>query len=233
MSTGIIRAFEARLDDVDRRGRVVTCRAATAALDHYRTTIHADGMELGAYRRNNVILWEHGLDARRGTLPVGLGVKVEPVEGPKGPELLAQVRFHTDEFSDRLFEMYRSGDLKAWSVRIVPVARSCSPPTSEEIRARPELAGCVTCYRKSVLAEISAVSVPGNPEALTVEQARSLLALESRGLSLRPDLAARARFVGRPGAGTVLPPLGGRPVAVARAEKVAAVRRGFGLPPKP
>ena len=133
---------------------------------------------------------------------------------PAGRELLAEARFFTDEFADRLYRMYRDGDLRAWSVRIVPDMQAYSPPTRSEIRARPELADVDCCYRKSDLCEFSAVAVPGNQECLTVSEARSVLSLQSRGLSLPPGLAAHALAVAGNGSSTWsgpgLPPLGGR-----------------------
>ena len=65
-------------------------------------------------------------------------------------------------------------------MNIVPTEQS--PPTREEIRARPELADCELIYRKWDLAEYSAVAVPGNADALTM--------IVQRGLEISEDAMA-------------------------------------------
>ena len=58
--------------------------------------------------------------------------------------------------------------------------------------ARPELADCYMMYRSSDLGEYSAVAVGGNQECLTLTEARSVLAVVSRGLTLPAELVKRA-----------------------------------------
>jgi hypothetical protein len=195
----LIRAYVARVDDVNPKERSVVGKINTAALDRFRTVIDPKGVDLSNYNQNRVVLWEHGQDPVRGAAPIGRNGWIRPAIGPEGPELIAKTHFHDrasgkgDEFCERIFECYRSGDLKGFSVRIVPGA-NCSPPTESEIRARPELADCYMCYRSSELAEYSCVTVPGNQECLTLNEARSVLKLvDQHGLSLSADLVTRAK----------------------------------------
>lgn len=165
----IIRAYRSRTDGIDVDARTVTCRIGSAALDRYRTVIDPQGIELRDYARNSVVLWEHGRDPARGAMPIGKCVSIGCVIGPDGPELIAKARFfEDDEFSKRLWARYCNRDMSAWSVNVVPTEEHCSPPTRDEIRRRPELASCLMMYRRSVLAEFSAVAVGGNQEALTL-----------------------------------------------------------------
>lgn len=215
-SSPVCRAIEARVDDVDVKKRTITARINTPSVDRYRTCILASGMDLDAYRRNPIMMWEHGLCPTRGAMPVGRGDKIWQAIGPNGPELLAQPRWFArsdgkgDEFTERLFALYRSGDLKAFSVRVIPRA-GCGPPTAKEIRARPELADCECMYRSTELAEFSCVAVGGNAECLTLDEARSVLRLVDRGLPLPGHLISQARQTAGSSAGG-LPPLSGRPV---------------------
>ena len=48
------------------------------------------------------------------------------------------------------------------------------------------------CYRSTELAEYSCVAVPGNQECLTLTEARTILAVVKRGLTLPADLIKRA-----------------------------------------
>jgi hypothetical protein len=197
-ATPIVRAYVARVDDVIPKERSVVAKINTNAIDRFRTTIDPKGVDLSNYNQNRVVLWEHGMDAKRGALPIGRNGWIRPAIGPDGPELIAKTHFHDkasgkgDDFTEQLFECYRSGDLKGFSVRVNPRAEGCSPPTVEEIRSRPELADCYMCYRSTDLCEYSAVAVPGNQECLTLTEARSVLAVVKRGLALPENLVKRA-----------------------------------------
>jgi hypothetical protein len=200
MPTPITRAYVARVSDVNRPKRSIVAKITTSALDRYGTVIDARGIDRRNYDQARVVLWEHGMDAHRGALPIGRNDWIRPAIGPNGPELIAQTSFHTkesgkgDDFTEQLFSLYADGDMRAFSVRICPTG-NCSPPTPTEIRDRPELADCVMCYRTSELAEYSAVAVPGNAECLSIEDARSIMRCASKGLVLPDDLVSQARAI--------------------------------------
>jgi hypothetical protein len=194
----IVRAYVARVEDVNPRERTMVAKINTGSLDRYRTVIDPRGIDRTNYTRNPVVLWEHGQDPARGAMPIGRNSSIRPAIGPDGPELIAKTQFFEkgkkgDDFTERLWECYRDGDMRAWSVNIIPSPEGCSSPTKDEIRERPELADCWMMYRRSDLAEYSAVAVGGNAEALTCDEARGVLKCISRGLDLPPDLVAAAR----------------------------------------
>jgi hypothetical protein len=233
-----VRSYVARVEDVNPKKRSVVGKINTSAVDHYRTSILPRGIDLAAFRANPVVLYEHGMDPRRGSLPVARAGWVRPAIGPDGPELIAETIFRDgDDFAQQLFEMYREGLMRGFSVRVVPKPEGNSRPTPDEIKERPELAECWLVFRSTTLAEYSCVAVPGNPECLSTEMARSVLALRDRGLALPDSVVARALAVAPPAAGAdphessspepepvVLPPLGGRSVAAYRAELLAKAR---------
>lgn len=223
-SSHVCRAIEARVDNVDKKKGTITARLNSCALDRYQTVIDARGMDLRAFCNNPTMLYEHGLDPVRGSLPCGAWRKVWQAIGPDGPELLGEASFFRngdgkgDDFTERLWQMYRDGDMKAFSVRVIPRA-GCGPPTAKEIRARPELADCVCMYRSTELAEASCVAVGGNASCLTVDEARSVLRLFDRGLQLPGRLVSQARQTAGSSASSAgsLPPLTGRPAEDIRA----------------
>jgi len=185
-AVNLTRDYSAMVEDVSTQERMVTARINTASVDRFHTVIDPAGIDLKAYEKNPVVLWEHGKDPTRGTRPIGQNRWIKKM----GSEIRARTQFYKDEYSQALFEMYRDGFLRGWSVRVLPAPGTFGPPTKDEIKARPELSRewkdesgswqCITMYRKGELAEYSGTAVMGNAEALTL--------LESRGIWF-PDAA--------------------------------------------
>lgn len=171
--TPITRAYQAEVDDVNQKERMITARINTSAVDRYRTMIDPMGGDFANYERNRVVLWEHGKDPGRGSLPIGVNRWIKSISG-KSPEIRARTQFHKDEYSQLLFEHYRDGNLRGWSVNVLPKEGTFGPPTYDELRARPELSECETVYRKWDLAEYSAVAVPGNADTLSLLEQRGI-----------------------------------------------------------
>ncbi len=164
----VTRAYEAQVDSVLEGERSVVARINTGCVDEYRTVIDPRGADLKDFNTNPPVLWMHGKEAR-GSLPIGRGwVKARSSEN----DLIGKCIFAKDDFSQQLFEMYRDGTLRGWSINMIP--SEASPPTKEEMRARPELERCEMIYRKWKLKEFSAVAVPGNSECLTMLVSRGM-----------------------------------------------------------
>ncbi len=149
--------------------------------------IDPGGAKLENYRKNPVVLWEHAKDPRRFTDPIARNQWVRTDGGQRPTSLLAKPQFLQDDFSRQRWEWYRDGVLNAFSVNILPVDGSASPPTKEETRTRPEWESAHTIYREWDLAEYSGTTVPGNADALVADRAVQLLDLVSRSLIWLPD----------------------------------------------
>lgn len=179
----IARAYEATVDDVSAAQRTVTAVINTAAVDRFRTVIDPAGIDLEGYRKNPVVLWEHGKDPTRGRLPIGRNLWINRGNN----KLVARTEFARDDYSQTLFELYRDGALRGWSIFAIPNEKASGKPTRAEIAARSELAECETIYRACELGEYSAVAVPGNAETLTLMTARGIwVPDEARGIVMQP-----------------------------------------------
>lgn len=211
--TPIIRAFVAKIDDVSDGERSVVAKVNTDAVDRYKTVIDPTGIDLAAYRKNPVVLWCHGFDPVRGRKPVARSAWIK-LDRPTR-SLVAKSIFLEDDFADGIFRLYQQQALRSFSVNVIPDAPRCSPPSAAEVRARPELAECQLVYRRSELAEYSAVDVPGNAEALALAVARGLWVPEAARPAVLPPLPPPA---------PELPPLAGRTFGQAHAELVRALR---------
>ncbi len=172
--TEIFRAFDAQVDSVLEGERAIVARINSAAVDRLKTVIDPMGGDTSHFNKTRSVLWNHGQDPIRGTVPIGRGwVKVRASEG----DILGKTTFGKDKFTQELFECYKDESIRGWSIKAG--VHEASPPTKEEIRSRPELDGCEMIYRKWDLIEYSATPTPGNSDCLTL--------LVSRGLITPPE----------------------------------------------
>lgn len=229
--TPTLRAFEARVDDVDADERTVVAVINTAAIDRYRTVITPKGARLDNYRKNPVVLFNH--DA--GSPPIGRNLWVKYRKAKN--DLIAKTYFDTDDFSESIFQKVSSGSLRAWSIRFEPDYSKCGPPTEEEIRADKSLRDVYFMYRVWELLEYSAVTIGGNADCLTDPDARSARMPEDVAKYLQdlaPEQPARTSTdpapepvpAEAPEPTIVLPSLAGaRTFAQVHAELVAPIRQ--------
>jgi hypothetical protein len=168
MSTDIInkpktirRIYKGAVDETSKEKRTVTSIVTTDCVDRYREVIVAKGITLDCFRENPVVLWCHN-----GTIVIGknLWIKRFTKDGKSG--LIAKTLFAKTEKAEEVFQLYCDGFLNAWSIGANPDYSTWSPPTEEEIKARPDWKKARALYRKCELVEYSAVSIPANPEAL-------------------------------------------------------------------
>lgn len=170
----IFRTFEASIDSVLDGERAVVARINTAGVDRLKTVIDPLGCDVSHFNKTRSVLWNHGLDPIRGTVPIGAGwAKVRRAQR----DMIGKTAFAKDDFSSQLFDSYKDGTLRGWSIKAG--VHQSSPPTIDEIRAMPELEECETIYRKWDLIEFSATPTPGNSDCLTM--------LVSRGLITAPE----------------------------------------------
>lgn len=185
----IIRAYDAKIDDVNKDDMSLVARINTADVDYYRTVIDPRGVRFDNYRALKLpVLWEHGKDVhRRYTDPIGNALWIRTNGGQRPTEIIAKPRFLKDDFSRQRWEWYRDGTITGWSVNIIPDEGAATPPTTEELRARPDWEPAELVYRSSTLIEFSGTVLPGNPRAVTDERAARLLDLVHRNLAWLPD----------------------------------------------
>jgi hypothetical protein len=192
----VLRAFDAQIDSVEKADRSLVARINTLGLDRFNSVIDPKGGKLEAYRKNPVVLWEHGKDPRRFTDPIGRNLWIRSNGGQAPTELLAKTRFLEDDFSQQRWEWYRDGVLNAFSIHVLP--QEFGPPTKDEVRARPELDNDrpnetrgqfdgPIIYRQWELAEYSGTACPGNADTLVADRAAKMLDLVARSLLWLPD----------------------------------------------
>lgn len=188
----VIAALEAQEGEEDRGGWVgdtyyrgftadtrqqeqedtVTFQINNDQLDRHGTIIEPGGGDLANFKRNPVVLWDHGMDPTRGSLPIGRAVNVFE----RGNSLFAEIQFDTDDdFASKVLRQVKEGITNGTSIgfRAGDVDRSADP----------------TRIRQWELVEISVTPTPSNPAAL-VESRNQQDSIHDTLEELRSEIAA-------------------------------------------
>lgn len=167
MNRQFIRAFcERQTDAPGQEGDPVHFVASTANMARDGLVIEVAGWELENYRKCPTVLWAH--DYLGKNLPIGRAeVRVE------GDQLVADILFdQADEFARQIEHKYRTGFLHAVSVGW------------NTLEVAPGKGGTAPHITRAELLDISAVPIPGDPDALVEREFRALQALmEDQGNS--------------------------------------------------
>ena len=166
----ILKQFVAKTE-TDTDERTVTAVISTASVDRENEVLLPKGMDYEAYMKNPVVLWAHDY---RGE-PIGRSLWMK--KGRK--EIKAKVKFAETEQAEQVYQLFKGGFLKAFSVGFIP--HKMHEPTEEEIKKHSEWAEARRIYDEWELLEFSAVPVPANPEALAT-------AVKTKELKLSEEL---------------------------------------------
>ena len=150
MNEKVIRNFDITKLSFDDEERTITAVASTEIVDRYGDIVVQDGWELENFKKNPVLVWNH--DYSRPPLAEIKDIRIEDgklVFSAKFPEKGVY------DLADTVYELYKRGILKAFSVGFIPK------------EYEPNDNGGYT-YKKQELIEISAVTIPANPEALVM-----------------------------------------------------------------
>jgi len=143
---------------------------STAALDRDHEIMKPSGVELKHYRKNPLVLWSH--DPTDPDNIVGKNVWVN--QDQKGLVSLTQFAL-SNEKAAKVYNLYRDGFLRAWSVGFTPL-KGKKPKPDEKLTFimgdTPKPGEVMYVHEKWALLEYSAVGVPSNPEALTEQVAK-------------------------------------------------------------
>ena len=156
---------------VDTDERTVTAIISTSGIDRDGDIILPSGVDLEQYEKNPVVLWAHN---HSGT-PIGRAQWVK--KGRKA--ITAKVEFAETELAEEVYQLFKGGFLKAFSVGFI--SKKSHKPTPEDIRKRPEWSEAYRIIDEWELLEFSAVPVPANADALA-------MAVKSADVELSEDV---------------------------------------------
>jgi HK97 family phage prohead protease len=151
----MIKIITAAASEISASPNTLAFRASDESIDRDREIIRQSGWELDNFRKNPLLLNSHGWYDIRNTLARITNIRVE------GNQLLAEAKFAVEEnpLANLAYKLYKGGYLNCYSVSFLPLATE---------RPGPELANVRLIYTKQELLEISAVTVPSNPNAVSL-----------------------------------------------------------------
>lgn len=150
--TTYLRPVEVEIKGIDEANREVTGLISTETVDRDGEMLIAGGADLVDYLKNPVVLWMH--DQRLPAIGKCTDVAVA------GQGLQATTRFANHQLAGDVWELYRGGFLKAFSVGFRIDWRGEGKPYEYD-----EAADAFVIKRWK-LYEYSCVNVPSNPDAL-------------------------------------------------------------------
>lgn len=156
---------------VNKEERTIDVVMTTKKVDRDGDVVHPDGLDVERFLETNpVVLWMHDR-----TAPIGKVIKITKNKS----RATARVKFANTPLANEIFELYADGFLNAWSIGFMPDFEKMEPITDKE--------GRITGFDipESELLELSAVTIPANPDALS----RRLLDGEIKALGLRSAIA--------------------------------------------
>lgn len=186
MPNTLYKAFQAEVLDQEDSRRTLWAVASMEEPDREGDVILAEGWELENYRKNPVILFAHKYDQPPVARALEIGVS------QKGLRFRAQFPSRKEyPFADTIYQLYRGGYLRSFSVGFIPKLWEDRKPASGDGqggRFAPANLPQARLFRRHELVEISVVPIPTHPRALAEAQKKGLLGREE--VRVLEDLAS-------------------------------------------
>lgn len=173
--------LDAVLQDIDEATMSCSFVFTTQAVDRSGDTVHTRGIRLEAYKKNPVVLWDHGKHPQIGKIPIG---KCEDAEGNftvvlavgEGVGVCRIFFSQKNDWSKLLFDLVGEKILRAVSVGLLPVDAPPKPGAEPDDETPPlDILICELC-------EISLTGVPDNEDCLRLSLNKSQGATDRRAL---------------------------------------------------
>ena len=163
------RVFTGEIKGIDEKERTLTAYISTGARDRMDEVLTPAGVDLRAYKKNPVVLWAHNYQQP----PIGKALWVKK----DGEGIVSKVKFANTEFAQEVFDLYKEGYMRAFSVGFIPKEHEDGDGKKSPRRT----------YTKWEMLEYSAVPVPANPEALTLAIQKGVLKSDKLKEQLLPE----------------------------------------------
>lgn len=131
---------------------VIEGLANKKVVDRGNDIINTDAWDLDNFKKNPVILYNHGFDPQLGGTPIGKAIDIKPTED--GLYIKAKLSNVDDPMLNRIRGLVKEKILRAFSVGFNPIESDMDPKTG------------LRTIKKAELFEVSVVGVPMNQDSL-------------------------------------------------------------------
>lgn len=166
----IFKVYNSEIKGIDEKEMTITAYISTDTRDRMDESLDPMGMDKKNYEKNPVVLWAHDYTQP----PIGKAVWTKR----QGNGVISKVKFAPTEFAQEIFNLYKEGFLKAFSVGFVPKKWEDGDGDKKPRRK----------YTDWELLEYSAVPVPANPDAVTLAMQKGILKTDSIIKSMEEDM---------------------------------------------
>lgn len=156
------RVFTSEIKGIDEKEGTLTAYISTGGVDRMSEVLDPAGADMSNYKKNPVVLWAHDYSLP----PIGKALWVKK----DGEGILSKVKFASTEFAQEIFQLYKEGFMKAFSVGFIPKETQEHDVKESDRGKKP-----YRTFRKWELLEYSAVPVPANPEALSLAMQKGIV----------------------------------------------------------
>lgn len=155
------KVFVSEIKGIDEKEMTMTATISSNAKDRQGEVLEPKGVDLKNYLKNPVVLWAHDYSMP----PIGKALWVRR----DGDTVVSKVQFAKTPFAQEIFQLFKEGFLKAFSVGFMPKEWEDGDGQKKPYRT----------YTKWEMLEYSAVPVPANPEAIALAMQKGILKDES------------------------------------------------------
>jgi len=153
------KVFNSEIKGIDEDEGTLTALISTGAKDRMGESLDPMGLNKKNFDKNPVVLFGHQYDQP----PIGKALWVKKsVEG-----VTAKVKFAPTKFAQEIFELFKGGFMRAFSVGFIPNMEKIAEGDGKK---QPR-----TTFLDWELLEFSAVPVPANPEAIALAVKQGIL----------------------------------------------------------
>ncbi len=164
--------------EVDDEERSVTAVISTDRIDRMKEVLLPKGAKIDEFLKNPVVPWAHNSHEP----PVGRSLWITKKKG----SMISKVKFAATERAEEIWQLFRQGFLKAFSVGFKPIKGHA--PTPDEIKKKPEWAEADWIFDEWELLEFSPVTIPANPDALAI-------AVKSNDITLSEEMRKELKVI--------------------------------------
>lgn len=151
------KVFISDIKGIDEKEMTMTATISSNAKDRQGEVLEPKGVDLKNYLKNPVVLWAHDYSLP----PIGKALWVRR----DGDTVISKVQFAKTPFAQEIFQLFKEGFLKAFSVGFMPKQWEDGDGQKTPYRT----------YTKWEMLEYSAVPVPANPEAIALAMSKGIL----------------------------------------------------------